>query len=639
IAYVNNAKNEIANSKEKDISIKNMGELINGEYDFSPVVSLDEGVLFYTSRRLRSDSSNFEYRVPTDGKYYEDIYVSYRDLEGNWKASHRVSFENEDIDENEATISVSADGTTVYVYHDDEGDGNIYFANALDTTFSALEKLSGDINSKAHEAHCTITPDGSVMYFVSDRPGGIGGRDIYRVVKMANGEWSAAYCLPAPINTPFDEDAPFIHPTGKLLYFSSNGNGSMGGFDIFFSRLDSADTFTKPVNIGYPINTVDDDVFFVTNASGKRAYYSSSHEGGFGGKDIYMVELELTVAEPFAILKGYIRVPNGEQLPEDLVIMVSDLTIGGDAHEYRPRKADGGFVMSLIPCHEYQIDYVINGSLYAQDQYLVPCEADFQEFQKELFLNPLSLENGNVDSTVVDDVHWQILKNGVPLKQQDVIVDYINATGSVLYSELVDEKGQFKFRKLPSNSKYLFKVKSDESTLCDKLEVVLLDAAGKKIGLTTRDENCKYTYQRDETVIDTTSIIPTVTNVKVEPALYEKFYNYNMKDIERGEREFDAFVTKVAEMIKVRGWAEISIEGSASQVPTTKFVTNDRLSKFRTSDAKRRLEDALKEKGIPSPKLRYKSVNSLVQGPRYKNDFEENKAAYEKYQYIKIWAK
>ena len=144
------------------------------------------------------------------------------------------------------------------------------------------------------------------MYFVSDREGGYGGRDIYRLVKLPNGEWSQAYNIGPPINTPFDEDSPFLHPNGKTFYFSSNGEESMGGFDIFHSELNEDGKWTFPVNMGYPLNTVEDDLYFTTNADGKNGYYASSHEGGYGEKDIYKVLLEDKESEPLAILKGYI---------------------------------------------------------------------------------------------------------------------------------------------------------------------------------------------------------------------------------------------------------------------------------------------------------------------------------------------
>lgn len=642
IQWANNAKTMVAN-ESKDLKIYNIGNTINSSFeDFSPVLSLDENVLYFTSRRVRTDSSNTGLIIAGDGKLYEDIYVSYRDNNGNFGTPKRVKFQDEDVDENEATISVSADGTVLYVYHDDDGDGNIYQSAALDTTYSALEKLGGDINSDSWEPHCSLTPDGRTLYFVSDRPGGYGGRDIYRVVKLPNGEWSKALALPPPINTSYDEDAPFISPSGTTLYFSSNGPNSMGGFDIFFSKQDSVDQFSVPTPLNYPINSVDDDVFYVTNASGKRAYYSSSHEGGFGEKDIYVVELETSISEPFAILKGYIRVPEGEKLPEDIIIYVTDVTEGGDPMEYKPRQIDGGFVMSLKPCHEYLIDYHINGNSYHQDEYLVPCESDYQEFQKELFLNPLSFGTDTLNNVADADMKWRIIYNKLPANQKDLLVNYLDNKGKVLFTETVDANGNFKFNKLPEGNPYIFEVKNKETKLCDEFEIILMDKDNNEVGVTKRDSKCKYTYNKKNDVVINNNNNNNVNNngtVDVVPVAFEKYYTYNMKDIAKSEKDFSDFVDGVAKIIEVRGYAIVSIEGSASKVPTTMFKTNDKLSRSRTSDARARLLEALEAKGFDKKKVRFKSVNSLVQGPKYKDDFIENKAIYEKYQYIKLWAK
>ena len=147
-----------------------------------------------------------------------------------------------------------------------------------------------DINTQYHEPSACLSPDGNTLYFVSDRPGGFGGEDIYRCVKLPTGRWSKATNLGPTINTEYDEDAPFMHPDGVTLFFSSNGHKTMGGFDIFFS-VKSDSGWYPPQNMGYPINTTDDDVFYVMSSDGKRAYFSSVRPEGLGEQDIYMVTL------------------------------------------------------------------------------------------------------------------------------------------------------------------------------------------------------------------------------------------------------------------------------------------------------------------------------------------------------------
>lgn len=123
-----------------------------------------------------------------------------------------------------------------------------------------------------------------------------------------------------PINTPYDEDGVFMHPDGKTLFFSSNGHRSMGGFDIFYSVMDENGKFTEPINIGYPINTTDDDLFYVTSPDGKRAYYSSVQEGGYGDKDIYMISIPEGAEKPVVIYKGKIVAAFESPFPKILLL-------------------------------------------------------------------------------------------------------------------------------------------------------------------------------------------------------------------------------------------------------------------------------------------------------------------------------
>ena len=151
--------------------------------------------------------------------------------------------------------------------------------------------MNKNINTSYHESSACYSPDGKSVYFVTDKPdGGLGDRDIYISNKDEKGKWGKAINLGPTINTQYGEEGVFIHPDGKTLYFSSQGHKSMGGYDIFKSVLNTeTKVWSEPENIGYPVNTPDDDVFFVTSASGKHGYYASFNATGYGEKDIYMV--------------------------------------------------------------------------------------------------------------------------------------------------------------------------------------------------------------------------------------------------------------------------------------------------------------------------------------------------------------
>jgi len=382
--------NQIANAKilmrnPVEFEIENLGAVVNSEYpDFSPVISVDENALFFTSARLRADSSNFGVFDQATGLHFEDIYVSYKDRNGVWQEPELLSINTA---QHNATVNVSVDGQTLYIYRDVNG-GDIYESRLVGETWSEPVPVSDQINSSAWETHLTITPDGQTIYFVSNRRGGLGGRDIYRVNKLPDGQWGKPFNLGPKINTPYDEDAVFISPDSQTLYFSTTGHNSMGGFDIMYSTLDENGEWSEPTNIGYPINTTDDDVFFVTSADGRRAYYSSVRESGYGEKDIYLIHLPDPQNVNLAILKGTIIAADGGQIPDDIVVFINNRETG-NSQTYTPRARDGVFTAILPPCNHYDILYQINGKIEARDTISVGCDLDYQEINRELLLNPL----------------------------------------------------------------------------------------------------------------------------------------------------------------------------------------------------------------------------------------------------------
>ena len=374
----------------KTYQVSNVGQVINGEYpDFSPVLSVDGNALFYTTRRVHRDSSNLGVIDELAGLPFENIYVSYKDRQGAWQQPEVLNINGPTG--HMATSNVAADGQTLLLYRDDGGDGNLYESKLVGELWSQPVLMGSDINTKSWETHGALTADGNTFYFVSDRKGGAGGRDIYRVVKLPTGEWSKAQDLGDVVNTPYDEDGVFIHPNGRTMYFASKGHNSMGGFDIFTTELQDNGSWSKPENIGYPLNTVDDDVFFVTTADGRRGYFSSDKIGGYGEKDIYFVDLpEEMEAEGLTVLKGFIVPPPGESLPPSTILYITDKTTG-EVKAYKPRQRDGVYVAILPPCREYNLDYRVNDQTVHTEDIFVECESSYQEINKEVYLNPVSL--------------------------------------------------------------------------------------------------------------------------------------------------------------------------------------------------------------------------------------------------------
>jgi hypothetical protein len=374
-----------------EFEITNLGSTINTIFpEYSPVISVDENALFFTSQRIRPDSSNATTTDKATGYYIEDIYVSYKNREGAWQEPELLSINTVSAS---ATVNVSADGQTLYIYKDVDGVGGIYYSKLVGETWSEPEAMGSPINSSDWEPHLTVTPDERTIYFVSNRKKGLGGRDIYQVNMLPDGKWGEPINLGPTINTPYEEDGVFISPDGQTLYFSSEGHQSMGGFDVFYSRLGEDGNWSTPVNLGYPINTTDDDVFFVTSADGKRAYYSSERDEGYGEKDIYMISLPDPQEVRVAVLKGTVVPAEGEELPDDITIHLTDGTTS-ETQIFTPRARDGSFLAILKPCNNYRVDYKVNGNTIARDTFDIACEGSYMEIYKELILRPLGEEEG-----------------------------------------------------------------------------------------------------------------------------------------------------------------------------------------------------------------------------------------------------
>lgn len=367
------------------VKIQNLGDSINSEYpDFSPVLSADERMMIYTTRRSSSTGGE---RTP-DGQFFEDVVVAHKDDNGIWSSPKSIS-EYINTNGHEGCANLSADEQTLIVYRDDNGNGNIYYSEWDGKTWGSLQSFGSDINSKYWETHGCFSTDRTMLYFVSDRPGGYGGRDIYRCRKLPNGKWSLAQNLGATINTQYDEDAVFLHPSGDII-FASRGHKSMGGFDIFVSSPDEEGKYTPPENMRYPINTPDDDVFFVTSPDGKRGYFSSANDKGYGEKDIYMMSIADAKEKPLALFKGAIVAADGEKLPDDIIIVVTDKETGEIVGTYRP-KENGTFSTILPPNKNYNFSYTSKGEEFYNEDLYVTNDVAYQEIKKEINLEPINL--------------------------------------------------------------------------------------------------------------------------------------------------------------------------------------------------------------------------------------------------------
>lgn len=279
---------------------ENLGELINSRFpDRTPVVSADGQTIVFNQ----------------DAQFQDFIFYAKKTDDG-WSAPINMNFQLA-IDQDIYPTSISSDGTELYLYYLDNQDGNIYYSTFEDNRWTEAVILNENINTKYWEAHATISHGNDKLYFSSNNElTSMGGLDIYVSERDSLGDWGPPRNLGPTINTRYHDNTPFLTQDDKTLYFSSRGHYNMGGYDIFYTTLFEDGEWSKPINMGYPVNTTDDDLFFAPFGEGYMAYYSLyPEEGGFGSTDIFRVEVFSDEHPRKFRISGILTIPG---IPEDL---------------------------------------------------------------------------------------------------------------------------------------------------------------------------------------------------------------------------------------------------------------------------------------------------------------------------------
>lgn len=401
--------------------IESLSEAINtANEEYVPVITADESELFFTSRRAESIGGGTDAAI---ADYFEDIY--YSKLEnGKWTTATNMG-KPVNSQFHDATVGLSLDGQKLFIYRDNKkGVGNIYVTEKKGNEWSEPKELPEPINSKNQETSACYSPDGNTIYFVSNRPEGRGGKDIYKATKDKEGNWGEAKNLGATINTIEDEDAVFLHPDGKTLYFSSKGHATMGGYDIFKSTL-SKGRWSKPENIGYPVNSADDDVCFVLTASGEYGYYTSIKVDGKGKRDIYRVSFLDEINKPkLTLLKGTVTdKKTGNPLFSSIEIYDNneDKLVG----TFESNSATGKFMVSLPAGRDYGISVKSKGYLFYSENFNIPDDAAFQVVEKHIKLDKLEVGKKVVLKNIFYDYNKATLRTS-SFNELSTVIELLN---------------------------------------------------------------------------------------------------------------------------------------------------------------------------------------------------------------------
>jgi tetratricopeptide (TPR) repeat protein len=275
----------------RSIRMENLDRRINSRFDdYTPSITADGKMLVFTSRRPDFKGGGID--TQGDHKYFENIFYSEWDAANDeWTAADQIKGKV-NTTAYDAVLSIAPDGKSMYVYKNNaQSAGDIFFATLIDSTnkWSTAEKLAKPVNTQYFESSVSVTANGKHLYFISERPGGEGQGDIYVSEKQGE-KWGKPKNLGKLVNTPGDEKFVFVHPNGKHLFFASNGHQTMGSYDIFRCEIIDGEA-TRPINLGYPINTVNEESTFSLTADNKTMYIAAEYPGGQGERDIWRIDL------------------------------------------------------------------------------------------------------------------------------------------------------------------------------------------------------------------------------------------------------------------------------------------------------------------------------------------------------------
>jgi hypothetical protein len=562
----------------KNHKINNIGTAINSEYkDFNGVAPRDMSALYFSSNRERADGSNAKLVDPETMEFEDDLYMSFRGASGKWGPAELLNINS---DKGDRVTGITADGHTLFISKGPRDDAEFYMCKLIGERWTDPVPLSASVNSQFQEMDMAISPDGKTIYFTSNRPNGLGGFDIYRAKMQKNGEWGEAENLGELVNTKYSEVSPSIGGNGKILYFSSEGHNTMGGFDLFSCKIDAKGILGNAVNIGYPLSTTDDDYYFQAVPISRKGFITSSKIGGSGLQDIYEVTLARDPNEAPVVLKG-----NLISLAKSLPVGVKLLAKAKDEDLKVEASLDantGTYELKLPPCAQYNVQIMLEKIVLSEYGVEAVCDESVMSIEHETYILP-------------------IVKRPPP--KADLTADKSKKDTKA------DKKAEKEKEKAAKD-----KAKADELAAKDKA-----DLANMKFSKKAKPVKEK----------------PAGETEKISPTKY--YFTYGVFRVKL--EDMGLFVEEVAVLIEKRGITEIDVYASSSKVPRSNKKSNEQLSEQRADDAmiviKKELQRMGYEEGLH---YKFRKIDSGVNGKEYENDAKENKDVYERYQYVELSA-
>lgn len=410
-----------------DSRIQNIGYIINTrDTEKDPLITADDSSLYYTFIKY------FENNRSLDST--KQILVS-RKLAGRWQSPEVIDLNFPVSQADVSLVGITPDGEKLIIRHTIEDTvSNLYLCELTNNKCVNYTELKS-INSPFIERSATISADGNEMFFSSNRPKNGGSKpadfDIYKATRKEDGKWSDPVNIGSPINTGYDEDAPFIHPNNKYLFFCSNGHNTIGGFDIFKAiRRDGK--WTNVENLGFPINTPLDNMYFTLSASGQTGYFAASQYDRLNNKNIYSVNYKENI--PLTLIKGTIVSAKTNQPIAAKIHVIDRETNTPVKYAYTPNTQTGKYLMIVPPGKFYNIVFEASGYLPQTITVRIPNQTYFYQLFQEIRLDSANiLGQAGYESIRIRNTFYDILnsQNKNYSKLQQLITDIVNTTDSI----------------------------------------------------------------------------------------------------------------------------------------------------------------------------------------------------------------
>ena len=460
-------------------------ETVNTEFsEYKPLLNAQENTMFFTAKKPDGLTDNKD----DQGDFYEHIYFSEK-VDNNWTQA-KLMPSPINTEKSTSALYLSADGQYLLssMVNNDKNIGplgrGIFESYKKGNVWTDPQIFQNKVNTSYLETSANMDLNKNMVFFVSDRDGGLGGKDLWMIKKLDNGSWSSPQNLGEPINTEYDEESPYFHSDGKTLYFSSKGHSSIGGLDIFKSELDKELNWSSPKNMGYPINTVNDDLSFVPTVTGNRAYFSSVRNGGKGKSDIYEMILSNQEESNLAVYKGKVTNQNGKPI-KNIKVSVQNDKYYPVYKEFQINESSGKFVFVFESGNSYNIKFEI-------DTLTIYDSINVSEKQKGIFSYSKSIEIAE-DQVVVSNAIIEI-EEKVTTEKQPMVINNVLKVSPVVSSNLSNDANS---KSLESSDKDSKKTDLVKDTLSTSKQPIIADNSNS---VTKEDVVAKKSDSKDEKV-------------------------------------------------------------------------------------------------------------------------------------------